>query len=102
MEMEKKWNGAKTGKGIDNSNGEIVLYQPDKSIRLEVRLADETVWLSQAQMAELFKTTPQNITIHIRNIYQENELEKEATCKDYLQVQKEGDRIIRAHKSSTI
>lgn len=95
MEMEKKWNGAKTGKGIDNSNGEIVLYQPDKSIRLEVRLADETVWLSQAQMAELFKTTPQNITIHIRNIYQENELEKEATCKDYLQVQKEGDRIIR-------
>ena len=81
--------------GNDNSNGEIVLYQPDKSIRLEVRIADDTVWLSQAQMAELFKTTPQNITIHIKNIYREFELEKEATCKDYLQVQREGKRVIR-------
>lgn len=79
----------------EKSNGEIVLYQPDETIRLEVRLDDDTVWLSQAQMAVLFQTTPQNVTIHIRNLYKEGELDKISTCKDYLQVQKEGDRIVR-------
>jgi hypothetical protein len=75
---------------------EIIIYQPDElSTKLEVRIEDETVWLSQAQMAELFQTTPQNITIHIRNIYQESELEEQGTCKDYLQVQKEGNRSVR-------
>ena len=49
--------------------GEIVLYQPDESIRLEVRIEDETVWLTQAQMAELFGTKRQSITKHIKNIY---------------------------------
>ena len=58
---------------MDNEN-EIILYQPDKSISLEVRLEDETVWLTQAQMAELFQTTPQNINIHIRCIYKEGDL----------------------------
>ena len=48
--------------------GEIILYQPNETIRLEVRLEEESVWLTQAQMAELFQTTPQNITIHIRSI----------------------------------
>ena len=43
------------------------MYQPDEEVRLEVRMEDETVWLTQAQMAELFQTTPQNITIHIRS-----------------------------------
>lgn len=75
--------------------GEIILYQPNQDIRLEVRIAEETVWLSQAQMAELFQTTPQNITIHIRNIYKEEELDKISTCKDYLQVRKEGGRIVQ-------
>ncbi len=79
----------------ENNNGEIVLYQPDETIRLEVRLYDETVWLTQAQMAVLFQTTPQNVTIHIRNLYKEGELDKLSTCKDYLQVQKEGGRIVR-------
>lgn len=79
----------------EKSNGEIILYQPDETIRLEVRLDDDTVWLSQAQMAVLFQTTPQNVTIHIRNLYKEGELDKISTCKDYLQVQKEGDRIVR-------
>ena len=74
----------------EKSNGEIILYQPDETIRLEVRLDDDTVWLSQAQMAVLFQTTPQNVTIHIRNLYKEGELDKISTCKDYLQVQKEG------------
>jgi hypothetical protein len=48
--------------------GEIILYQPDETIKLEVRMEDETVWLTQAQMAELFQTTRNNITLHIRNI----------------------------------
>ncbi|MDD3740604.1 MAG: RhuM family protein [Bacteroidales bacterium] len=75
---------------------EIVLYQSDElSATLEVRIEDETVWLTQAQMAELFQTSPQNITIHIRNIFQESELEKEGTCKDYLQVQNEGSRKVK-------
>ena len=79
----------------DEKKGEIILYQPNNDIRLEVRIAEETVWLSQAQMAVLFQTTPQNVTIHIRNLYKEGELDKVSTCKDYLQVQKEGGRIVR-------
>ena len=49
--------------------GEIVLYQPDDSVRLEVRLQDETVWLTQQQMAELFRTTKQNVSLHINNSF---------------------------------
>ena len=79
---------------IEKATGEIVMYQPDETIRLEVRIEDETVWLTQAQMAELFQRTPQNITIHIRNAYHEGEIEKAGTCKDYLQVQKEGTRHV--------
>lgn len=60
-----------------------------------MRMEDETVWLTQAQMAELFQTTPQNITIHIRSIYKEHEMEKLSTCKDYLQVRIEGKRKIQ-------
>ena len=76
-------------------NNEIVLYQPDETIKLEVRLENETVWLTQQQMAELFVTTPQNITMHIRNIYKEGELIIESTCKDFLQVRKEGNRNVK-------
>ena len=78
-----------------DSENEIILYQPDQSISLEVRLEDETVWLTQAQMAELFQTTPQNITIHIRSIYKEGELEKAVTCKEHLQVRQEGERRVK-------
>ena len=76
-------------------NNEIVLYQPDETIKLEVRLENETVWLTQQQMAELFVTTPQNITMHIRNIYKEGELMSESTCKDFLQVRQEGKREVK-------
>ena len=62
--------------------GEIVLYQPDESIRLEVRIEDETVWLTQAQMAELFGTTKQNVSLHINNIFKEGELMKEMVVKE--------------------
>jgi len=75
---------------------EIIIYQADEtSTRLEVRIEEETVWLTQAQMAELFQKTPQNITIHIRNIFKEGELSEKGTCKDYLQVQEEGGRLVK-------
>ena len=77
------------------NKGEIILYQPNEEVRLEVRLENETVWLTQAQMAELFQTTPQNVTMHIRAIYIEEELEEAATCKESLQVRQEGKRMVR-------
>ena len=74
---------------------EIILYQTeDGTTRLSVRLEGETVWLTQAAIAELFQTTPQNVTIHVKSIYEEGELEAEATCKDYLQVRSEGTRQV--------
>jgi len=74
---------------------EIILYQPDdKSIHLNVRIEGDTVWLNQAQMAELLQTTSQNITLHIGNIYKEKELTMESTCKDFLQVQIEKNRQV--------
>ena len=82
------------------NKGEIIMYQPDEEVRLEVRMEDETVWLTQAQMAELFQTTPQNITIHIRSIYKEHELEKLSTCKDYLQVRHRLQFPILQHRRS--
>ena len=80
---------------IQSDSCEIVLYQPNQETRLEVRLAEETVWLTQAQLAVLFKTTPQNVTLHIRNIYKEGELELDSTCKNYLQVRDEGGRTVQ-------
>ena len=73
---------------------EIVLYQPDSTIQLEVRLQDETVWLTQQQMVALFDTTKPNISMHISNIYKEGELQKEATVQDILTVQDEGGRQV--------
>ena len=71
--------------------GEILLYQTeDGTTRLEVQIQGETVWLSQAQMSELFQTTKQNISLHIRNIYDERELTRSGTVKDSLTVQDEG------------
>lgn len=73
----------------------IVIYQTeDGQTQIDVRLENDTVWLTQAQMAELFEKTPQNITMHIGNAYIEGELEKESTCKEYLQVQQEGKRSV--------
>ena len=71
----------------------VVVYRSaDNAVQLEVQLAEETVWLSQKQMAQLFNTTPQNITLHIGNVYKEQELIQSATCKDFLQVQIEGGK----------
>jgi hypothetical protein len=82
---------------MDNieSKGEIVMYQPDETIRLAVRVEDETVWLNQAQMAELFGTGRQAITKHLQNIYECEELEKDATSSILELVRKEGKRNVK-------
>jgi len=73
--------------------GEIIIYQPDnESAMLEVRIEDETVWLTQAQMSELFQTTRNNITLHISNIFKEKELAAAAVCKDSLLTAKDGKK----------
>jgi len=77
------------------NHGEIILYHSDNSIQLEVRIEEDTVWLTQAQMAELFQTTKQNVSLHINNIFKENELTKDSTVKEYLTVQQEGLRVIK-------
>lgn len=74
--------------------GEIILYQPNESIQLEVRMESETVWLTQAQMALLFGTQRQAITKHIKNIYDCEELSKKATSSILEQVQNEGNRLV--------
>lgn len=75
---------------------EIILYRPDElAEHVEVRIEDETVWLSQHQMATLFNQTKQNISLHINNCYKEGELEREATVKESLTVQKEGGRDVK-------
>ena len=74
---------------------EIVVYQPEGGeFHIEVRVENETVWLTQAQMAELFSATKQNISLHIANIYKEGELQHNPTVKEYLTVQKEGKRNV--------
>ncbi|MFH1962224.1 MAG: hypothetical protein ABIJ30_05015 [bacterium] len=74
-------------------DNQIAFYQsPDGSVNIEVLYAEENIWLSQKKMAELFDTTTQNITMHLKNIYSDGEAEQTATCKDFLQVQKEGQR----------
>lgn len=77
-------------------HGEFLMYHAeDGSVKIEVRLEDETIWLTQQQMAELFQTTQQNISLHIRNIFAEGELNSEATHKEYLSVRKEGSREVK-------
>lgn len=77
---------------IENNKGEIILYQPDETIRLEVRMGEETVWLTQQQMAELFNKDRTDIGRHIRNIYKEEELERDITCAKFAHMGTEGDQ----------
>lgn len=77
-------------------SGQFLVYRDEAgTARIDVRFDGETVWLTQAQLAELFGTTPQNITQHIAAVYAEGELVQEATCKEYLQVRQEGSRPVR-------
>ena len=80
---------------IEKIHGEVVIYTADDgNTRIDVNFIDETVWLSQQQMAELFKTSRTNIVEHIGNIYDEGELDKNSTCRDFRQVRKEGNRNV--------
>ena len=74
--------------------GEIILYQPDETIKLEVRMEDETVWLTQAQIVELFQSSKANISEHIKNIYEQEELEESSTVRDFRTVRQEGKRHV--------
>lgn len=76
--------------------GEIILYQTEDNLtQLEVSIDDETVWLTQSQMVNLFSSTKQNISLHINNIFKEGELVRSSTVKDYLTVQMEGERRVQ-------
>ncbi len=79
-----------------NTANQIEIYQADdSSTEIKIQFEQDTVWLTQAQMAELFETTPQNITVHLKSIDEEEELVEHATCKDFLQVRKEGTRTVK-------
>ena len=72
---------------------EILLFE-NQDVKLEVNMKDDNVWLTQGQMAELFNTSRTNIIEHISNIYSDEELDKNSTCQDFRQVQKEGKRNV--------
>ncbi|MEH6705423.1 MAG: RhuM family protein [Galbibacter orientalis] len=79
-----------------NIDNQIEIYQAqDGSTQISVQFEQDTVWLTQAQMAVLFETTPQNITMHLKGVFKEQELNETATCKDFLQVRKEGKRTVK-------
>lgn len=80
----------------DTPQSQLILYRtPDGQTRIQCRFENENVWLTQALMAELFQTTPQNITLHLKAIYADGELQESATCKEHLQVRAEGGRQIQ-------
>lgn len=81
--------------GQNSKQNQVMIYETGgKSVQFNLDEATETLWATQAQMAELFDVTPQNITLHLKNIYTDGELEKERTCKEFLQVQNEGGREV--------
>lgn len=96
--MKKKVRKNQNGKEMEKDKpgkSELILYQTeDGQTRIEVRLQDETVWMTQSAMAELYQTTSQNITIHLKSIFAEGEMDESSTCKEYLQVQQEGSRTV--------
>ncbi len=79
----------------DHNNSEILIYQSENGMtKIDVTFMDETVWLSQQQMAELFQTSRTNVVEHIKHIYEEGELDEESTCRKFRQVRKEGNREV--------
>ena len=79
---------------MNENSGEIILYQPDNNIRLEVRMQEETVWLTQAQMGQLFDCSTDNISLHLKNLYAEGEIEFKATSEEISVVRQEGKRQV--------
>ena len=98
--MKQETAAAKTQSAVtlDSPCGEVVTYNQDGMPQLEVWLEDETIWLTQRQMGELFGCAPQNITYHLKSIYKTGELVEAATCKEFLQVQIEGGRRMSRHQ----
>lgn len=81
--------------GEMENTGRILIYQNEKGdTKIDVYFEEDTIWMTQRSMAELYQVTPQNITTHIKHIYEDGELDQRATCKSYLQVQMEGNRQI--------
>lgn len=78
------------------NNGNILIYQTETGeTKIDTYFNDETIWMTQKSIAELYQTTPQNIILHIKNIYSDGELDENSTCKNYLQVQTEGTRKVQ-------
>ena len=78
-----------------DQHGEIILYQTEDGLtKIDVRFEDETVWLTQQQMAELFQSSRSNIVEHIQHIYEEGELDEASTCRKFRQVRTEGSRQV--------
>lgn len=81
---------------VDSNTSQFIIYQSENGqTRLDVRFVDESVWLTQALMAELFSTTPENVLMHLKNIFSEGELDQNATTKDFLVVRQEGTRQVK-------
>jgi hypothetical protein len=91
---EKKKNYEEKGQNTGNRGEIVVCKSEDGLVKLDVRLENETVWLTRQKMAELFQTTIPNISMHIKNIYIIGELTQKATVKDFLTVQNEGNRDV--------
>jgi hypothetical protein len=79
---------------LENNNAIIIYQTQDGKTKIDVKIENETIWLSQSLMAELFQTTKQNVSLHIKNIFEEGELDEISTVKDYLTVQHEGSREV--------
>lgn len=80
---------------MEKSDNKVLLYQDDNGLtRIDVRFANEDVWLNQEQLAEIYCTTQANISMHVKNIYEDKELAKEATYKKFLLVRQEGNRKV--------
>ena len=77
------------------TENQIVVYQPNETVRLDVRLENETVWLTQSQMATLFGCSSDNIGLHLKNVYAVGELVREATTEEFSVVRMEGARQVR-------
>ena len=96
--MSNEINKAMTkagGEGAGNPHGQFLVYAAEEGrMRIEVRLENETVWLTQQHMAELFQTTTPNVSMHLRNIFADCELQPSATVKEFLTVRQEGSRQV--------
>ena len=94
MSKAEPSGGSATMAHIEPAENQIVVYQPNGVMKIDVRFDGETVWLLQAQIAELFSCSLENVRLHLKNIYACGELEKTATSKESLEVRKEGNRSV--------